>query len=82
MKLPLRQDKSRKGGWECDLKPLVAIQRVQLPPGKGEPASQPEASFAGMVVTPFLKRKQQVLKPRDNACVQSCRHIAYICFSS
>ena len=24
MKLPLRQDKSRKGGWECDLKPFVA----------------------------------------------------------
>ena len=40
MKLPLRQDKSRKGGWECDLKPFVAIQRVQLPPGKGEPASR------------------------------------------
>jgi hypothetical protein len=31
MKLPLRQDKSRKGGRECDLKPFVAIQRVQLP---------------------------------------------------
>ena len=58
MKLRLRQDKSRKGGWECDLKPFVAIQRVQLPPGKGE--SQPEASIAVMVVTPFLKRKQQV----------------------
>src|SRR5262249_36440697 len=29
MKLPLRQDKSRKGGWGCDLKPFVAIQRVQ-----------------------------------------------------
>ena len=56
MKLPLRQDKSRKGGWECDLKPFVAIQRVQLPPGKGEPASRP-----------FLKRKQQVPKPRDRA---------------
>src|SRR6266540_3720624 len=43
MKLPLRQDKSRKGGWECDLKPFVAIQRVQLPPGKGEPASRKRA---------------------------------------
>ena len=31
----LRQDKSRKGERECDLKPFVAIQRVQLPPGKG-----------------------------------------------
>jgi len=28
-----------------DLKPLVAIQRVRLPPGKG-PAGQPEASLA------------------------------------
>ena len=43
MKLSLRQDKSRKGGWECDLKPFVAIQRVQLPPGKGEPASRKRA---------------------------------------
>jgi hypothetical protein len=30
----LRQDKSRKGE-RCDLKPFLAIQRVQLPPGKG-----------------------------------------------
>src|SRR6516164_7080088 len=29
----LRQDKSRRGERECDLKPLVAIQRVRLPPG-------------------------------------------------
>jgi hypothetical protein len=29
MKLPLRQDKSRKGGWECDLKPFVAITITQ-----------------------------------------------------
>jgi hypothetical protein len=27
-------------------------------------ASQPEASFAWVVATPFLKRRQQVLKPR------------------
>ena len=26
-----------------DLKPFVAIQRVQLPPGKGEPASRKRA---------------------------------------
>src|SRR6476620_7524399 len=39
----LRQDKSRKGGRECDLKPFVAIQRVQLTPGRGEPASRKRA---------------------------------------
>src|ERR1700719_2804097 len=39
----LRQDKSRKGERECDLKPFIAIQRVQLPPGKGEPASRKRA---------------------------------------
>src|SRR5271168_2707996 len=48
-----------------DLKPFVVIQRVRLPPGKGE-ASQPEASFAWVVATPFMKRRQQVLKPRDS----------------
>jgi hypothetical protein len=36
-----------------DLKPFVAIQ--------------PEASFAWMVATPFVKRRQQVPKPRDRA---------------
>jgi hypothetical protein len=64
MKLPLRQDKSRKGGGDFDLKPFVAIQRVRRPPGKGQ-ASRPEASFAGVVATSLLKRKQQVPKPRD-----------------
>src|ERR1700693_3529626 len=39
----LRQDKSRKGERECDLKPFVAVQRVELPPGKGEPASRKRA---------------------------------------
>jgi hypothetical protein len=39
----LRQDKSRRGGRECDLKPFVVIQRVRLPPGKGEPASRKRA---------------------------------------
>src|SRR5215510_5727201 len=39
----LRQDKSRKGEQECDLKPFIAIQRVQLPPGRGEPASRKQA---------------------------------------
>jgi hypothetical protein len=32
-----------KGDERCDLKPFVAIQRVQLPPGKGEPASRKRA---------------------------------------
>jgi hypothetical protein len=36
----LRQEKSRRGGREYDLKPFNVIQRVQLPPGKGEPASR------------------------------------------
>src|SRR6516165_11360051 len=39
----LRQDKSRRGEREFDLKPFVAVQRVQLPPGKGEPASRKRA---------------------------------------
>src|SRR5580693_9880116 len=47
-----------------DLKPFVVIQRVRRPPVK---ASQPpEASFAWVVATPFSKRRQQVLKPRDS----------------
>src|ERR1700730_13638878 len=61
----LRQDKSRKGERECDLKPFVAVQRVKLPPGKGR-SSQPEASFAWVVATPLVKRRQQVLKPRGS----------------
>jgi len=36
----LRQEKSRRGGREYDLKPFNVIQRVQLPPGKGEPANR------------------------------------------
>src|SRR6516164_3114899 len=32
-----------KGDENGDLKPFVAIQRVQLPPGKGEPASRKRA---------------------------------------
>ena len=36
----LRQEKSRRGGREDDLKPFNVIQRVQLPPGKGEPAGR------------------------------------------
>jgi len=39
----LRQEKPRKGGRECDLKPFIAIQRVRLSPGKGEPASRKRA---------------------------------------
>ena len=34
-----------------ELKPLVAIQRVRLPPGKGA-ARQPEASLAWRAATP------------------------------
>jgi hypothetical protein len=32
-----------KGDEKYDLKPFVVIQRVQLPPGKGEPASRKRA---------------------------------------
>jgi hypothetical protein len=46
----------------CSLKPFAAIQRVQLPPGKGA-ARQPEASLAWAVVTPLVKRRQQTSKP-------------------
>ena len=34
-------------------------------PSRQRRASQPEASLAWMVATPFLKRRQQVLKPRE-----------------
>ena len=39
---------------ECNLKPFEAVQRVQLPHGKGA-ARQPEASLAGVAATPLLK---------------------------
>jgi hypothetical protein len=35
--------KVQRGGREYELKPFIAIQRVQLPPGKGEPASRKRA---------------------------------------
>ena len=47
---------------ECNLKPFEAVQRVQLPHGKGA-ARQPEASLAGVAATPLLKRRQRTLKP-------------------
>ena len=50
---------------KCDLKPFNAIQRVRLPPGKGKPAGRKRA-LQGVVATSFLKRRQQVLKPRDS----------------
>ena len=40
---PLRQEKSWKGEWRCNLKPFEVIQRVRPPPGRGA-ARQPEAS--------------------------------------
>ena len=54
----------QKRRMRLDLKPFVAIQSVRRPPGKGQ-ASRPEASFAGVVATSLLKRKQQVPKPRN-----------------
>src|SRR5215831_18535017 len=54
----------------CNPKPFKAIQRVQLPPGKGA-ARQPEASLAWAAATLFVKRRRQMLKPcgkpRDHA---------------
>src|SRR5262249_47871915 len=40
---PCARMNPEEGEERCDLKPLVAIQRVQLPPGKGEPASRKRA---------------------------------------
>jgi hypothetical protein len=37
-----RQD-ARRGGRSCDLKPLNVIQRVRLPPGRGQLASRKPA---------------------------------------
>ena len=60
----LRQGKPWRGEcYELKLKPLVAIQRVRLPPGKGA-ARQPEASLAWRAATPVVKRRQQVMKRR------------------
>ena len=58
----LRQAKPWRGGCH-ELKPLVAVQRVRLPPGKGA-ARQPEASLAWRAATPVVKRRQQVMKRR------------------
>ena len=59
----LRQAKLWRGGCDDELKPLVAIQRVRLPPGKGA-ARQPEGSLAWRAATPVVKRRQQVTKRR------------------
>jgi putative endonuclease len=59
---PLRQDKSWKGEWKCNLKPFAAIQRVRPPPGRGA-ARQPEASLAWETATSLVKRRQRMLKP-------------------
>ena len=60
----LRQGKPWRGEcYELKLKPLVAIQRVRLPPGKGA-ARQPEASLAWRAATCVVKRRQQVMKRR------------------
>ena len=58
----LRQGKLWRGGCH-ELKPLVAVQRVRLPPGKGA-ARQPGASLAWRAATPVVKRRQQVMKRR------------------
>ena len=58
----LRQANPWRGGCD-DLKPLAAIQRVRLPPGRGA-ARQPEASLAWRAATPVVKRRQQVTKRR------------------
>jgi hypothetical protein len=46
----------------CSLKPFGAIQRVQLPPGKGA-ARQPEVSLAWASATSLVKRRQRIPKP-------------------
>jgi hypothetical protein len=61
----LRQDKSRKGGWKCRCTETFQRDPVGSTPTRQRSASQPEASLAGVVATSLLKRRQQVLKPRD-----------------
>src|SRR5215472_9454844 len=58
---PLRQEKSWKGEWKCNLKPFEVTQRVRHPPGRGA-ARQPEASLAWAAVTSLVKRRQRKLK--------------------
>ena len=61
-----RQGKSRRGGRDvATRKPFTANQWVQLPPGKGQPASRKRVLHVA-VATPSLKRRQQVLKPRGS----------------
>src|SRR6202011_581241 len=55
-------EKPWKGEWRCSLKPFEMIQRVRHPTGRGA-ARQPEASLAWAAATPFVKRRQRMLKP-------------------
>ena len=61
----LRQDKLRKGGRNNDLKTFHRDPEGSTP-SRQRPGFQPEASFAGVVATALLKRRQQVLKPRGS----------------
>src|SRR5437867_10844662 len=61
----VRINSGRGGRDVAARKPFVAIQRVQLPPGKGQPASRKRVLHVA-VATPSLKRRQQVLKPRGS----------------
>jgi hypothetical protein len=46
-------------------RPFIMVQRVQLPPGKGQPANRKRVLHVA-VATPSLKRRQQVPKPRGS----------------
>src|SRR5215471_6020326 len=55
----------KEDGRECELKPSIVIQRVQLPPGKGQSASRKRA----LRVTAMVARSvgEQVPKLRESA---------------
>ena len=67
--LNLRQESPGKEDG-CSRKPFIAVQGVQLPPGKGA-AHQPEASLAWATATPLVKRRQQTLKPWGSPDIMS-----------
>jgi hypothetical protein len=55
----------QRGALDLYPNPFIANQWVQLPPGKGQPASRKRVLHVA-VATPSLKRRQQVLKPRGS----------------
>jgi hypothetical protein len=59
--------KLRKGERPCRRSETFHCDPAGSTPARQRPVSQPEASLAWAAATPFVKRRQQVLKPREVA---------------